>query len=265
MWSTVAIVRSGNRTFQPARPQHVERLRRRDLVDEVQADEQLRLPVRQLPHRVRVPDLLEQRRGHWYQSRWYRTFWTPGSGFGLAVIRDSGFGVRDSEQLVLAELRAGRCHCGSATCRSIGAQNTATPSLATDGAETAERQWTEFKSFRDLDAWNARWIWWSTTYELARDSFPERALRTGGADAPRCRVDSFEHRGRSCGRARAALPNHVRIALGSLAELDTQLSSQQTRVPVIEDVAGRAATDPHRPVAPRLDSLISGAGIAVEG
>ena len=35
---------------------------------EVQADEQLRLPVRQLPHGVRVPDLLQKRRGHggWY-------------------------------------------------------------------------------------------------------------------------------------------------------------------------------------------------------
>ena len=36
------------RTVQPACPQHVERLRAGDLVDQVKADEQLRLPVRQL-------------------------------------------------------------------------------------------------------------------------------------------------------------------------------------------------------------------------
>ncbi len=44
------------------RAQHVERLRRRHLVDEMEADEKLGLPVRQPPDRVRVPDLLEQSR-----------------------------------------------------------------------------------------------------------------------------------------------------------------------------------------------------------
>ena len=49
---------------QPARPQHVERLRTGDLVDQVQADEELRLPVRQRTDCMEVPDLLEERRGH---------------------------------------------------------------------------------------------------------------------------------------------------------------------------------------------------------
>ena len=46
-------------------PEHVEGLRRRHFVDEVEADEQLRLSARQLPHGVRVPHLLKQCLGHW--------------------------------------------------------------------------------------------------------------------------------------------------------------------------------------------------------
>ena len=41
-------------------PQHVERLRRSDLVDQVQPDEELRLPGRQASNRMEIPDLLEQ-------------------------------------------------------------------------------------------------------------------------------------------------------------------------------------------------------------
>ena len=52
----------GELDLPPSRPQHVERLWSRDLVDEMQADEQLGLPVRQPPDRVRIPDLLEQSR-----------------------------------------------------------------------------------------------------------------------------------------------------------------------------------------------------------
>ena len=52
------------RDLPAARAQHVERLRRRDLVNQVETDEQLGLPVWQPPHRVRVPDLLEKRRCH---------------------------------------------------------------------------------------------------------------------------------------------------------------------------------------------------------
>ena len=48
----------------PARAQHVERLRGSDLVDQVQADEQLRLPVGQFADGVEIPDFLEERRGH---------------------------------------------------------------------------------------------------------------------------------------------------------------------------------------------------------
>jgi hypothetical protein len=47
-----------------ARAQHVKRLRGRHLVDEMQPDEQLRLPVGQLPHRVGIPHFLQQRLRH---------------------------------------------------------------------------------------------------------------------------------------------------------------------------------------------------------
>ena len=44
-----------HRDAQPAGAQHVERLRRRDLVDQMQADEQLRLAARERPDGVRAP------------------------------------------------------------------------------------------------------------------------------------------------------------------------------------------------------------------
>ena len=44
--------------------QHLERLRRRHLVDEVQADQELGLAGRQRPDRVRLPHLVEQRACH---------------------------------------------------------------------------------------------------------------------------------------------------------------------------------------------------------
>jgi hypothetical protein len=40
-------------------PQHVERLRARDFMNQVEADEQLRLPARERPHLVRVPHLVK--------------------------------------------------------------------------------------------------------------------------------------------------------------------------------------------------------------
>ena len=46
----------------PARAQHVERLRSGDLVDQVEADEQLGLPVREATDGVGVPDFLEEGR-----------------------------------------------------------------------------------------------------------------------------------------------------------------------------------------------------------
>jgi hypothetical protein len=50
----------GERGAEPALPQHRERLRGGHLVNEVQADEELRLPGRQPPHRVQIPDLVEK-------------------------------------------------------------------------------------------------------------------------------------------------------------------------------------------------------------
>ena len=53
------------RAHRPAaRVQFVERLRARDFVDEMQADVQLRLPVRQRPHGVQIPHFLKQRSAH---------------------------------------------------------------------------------------------------------------------------------------------------------------------------------------------------------
>ena len=46
----------GKRDAPAVLAQHVERLRARDFVNQVQADEQLRLAARQRPHGVRVPD-----------------------------------------------------------------------------------------------------------------------------------------------------------------------------------------------------------------
>ena len=60
MWSTVAKVRPGKRTGRPHLAQHREGLRAGDLVDQVQADEELRIAARKLAHAVRVPDLVEQ-------------------------------------------------------------------------------------------------------------------------------------------------------------------------------------------------------------
>ena len=61
----------------PARPQHVEGLRGRDLVDQVQPDEQLRLAVGQFPDGVGVPDFLEKGGGHCFDGT------TGGGGWAL--------------------------------------------------------------------------------------------------------------------------------------------------------------------------------------
>jgi hypothetical protein len=60
MWSTVANVRCGIATFRPEVAQHAEGLRARHLVDEVRADQQLRLAVGQLADGVGVPDFFEE-------------------------------------------------------------------------------------------------------------------------------------------------------------------------------------------------------------
>src|SRR6185436_9349401 len=63
------VIDRGERTFgerdrPPVLPQHVERLRRGHLMDEVEADEQLRLAARQHTHRMRVPDFLKECGSH---------------------------------------------------------------------------------------------------------------------------------------------------------------------------------------------------------
>ena len=54
----------GKRHLPAVLSQHVERLRRRHLMDEVEPDEQLRLPARQHADRVCVPDLLKECGSH---------------------------------------------------------------------------------------------------------------------------------------------------------------------------------------------------------
>ncbi len=65
-------VREGD--LQPKIAQHAEGLGRSDLVDEVRADEQLRLAVGQLADGVGVPDFLEERLRHGQEwSRFFRS------------------------------------------------------------------------------------------------------------------------------------------------------------------------------------------------
>ena len=61
----------------PARPQHVEGLRGRHLVDQVQPDKQLRLAVGQFPDGMGVPDFLEKGGGHCFDGT------TGGGGWAL--------------------------------------------------------------------------------------------------------------------------------------------------------------------------------------
>ena len=57
-------MRSGKRDLPAVLAHHVERLRARDFVNQVQADEQLRLSARQRAHVVRVPHLVKKRVSH---------------------------------------------------------------------------------------------------------------------------------------------------------------------------------------------------------
>jgi hypothetical protein len=52
------------RDFPAVRPQLIERLRRCHFMDEVQADEELRLAARQLPDGVEVPHFLQECLSH---------------------------------------------------------------------------------------------------------------------------------------------------------------------------------------------------------
>jgi hypothetical protein len=49
-----------HRDLQPEIAQHPEGLRARDLVDQVRADEELRLAIGQLADGVSIPDFLEE-------------------------------------------------------------------------------------------------------------------------------------------------------------------------------------------------------------
>ena len=79
------------------------------------------------------------------------------------------------------------------------------------------------KSFRDLLAWNAAMDLVVTTYELA-EKLP-RSERFGlGAQIRRAAVSIPSNIAEGhAGGARQRYLNHVRIAVGSLAELDTQV------------------------------------------
>jgi hypothetical protein len=64
MWSSGAEGALGHAHLELQLLQHLEGLRRRHLVDEVQADQELGLAGRQRPHRVRFPHLVQQRACH---------------------------------------------------------------------------------------------------------------------------------------------------------------------------------------------------------
>ena len=49
----------GKRHPDSSRPQHIERLWGRDLVNQMQPNEELRLSGREYANRVKIPDLLE--------------------------------------------------------------------------------------------------------------------------------------------------------------------------------------------------------------
>ena len=58
----VGPLRAGNTDAPP--PQHVERLRRGDFMDQVEADKELGTPGRKPPDGVKIPDLLQQCLSH---------------------------------------------------------------------------------------------------------------------------------------------------------------------------------------------------------
>ena len=61
LWSVVAIVKSGRRTFSPRARRSVEGLRRRHFMHQVQIDIEQRGSVRALGNYVVVPDLFDDR------------------------------------------------------------------------------------------------------------------------------------------------------------------------------------------------------------
>lgn len=79
------------------------------------------------------------------------------------------------------------------------------------------------QSFRDLDAWKTAMDLVLTTYALVK-KLPAAERFELGAQLRRAAISipSNIAEGHACGPRRRYL-NHVRIALGSLAELDTQI------------------------------------------
>ena len=187
-------------SHRPApRPQHVERLRRRDLVDQMQPDEELRLPVRQPPDRMRVPDLLEQ-------SRWHGVETTIGAGLAVAV-RGSGFGdsrVRGFASSGIATATFAACAgyadradwsrdrvCGpdsAATAPFTLARRCERSRLSKLPAMAAEMGPGTYQSFRDLDAWKAAMDLVDDDLRASRRSFPRLNDSSSSAQMRRAAV-----------------------------------------------------------------------------
>ena len=104
----------GKADLPPARAQHVERLRRRDLVDQMQADEQLRLPVRQLAAPCAGPRLSGAASRAWVLNGTTLETGIGDRDSGLGT-RDSGLGARDSG-LGDRDSGLGGSGCGHAFC-----------------------------------------------------------------------------------------------------------------------------------------------------
>src|SRR5262249_38008428 len=205
----------------PARFQHVEGLRARDFVDEMKAAEPLGRPVGQLANGVGVPDFLEEGCGHSVIEMVLRhgarrtAHGARRTAFRRSAFRRSAF--RRSPRL-------GACHCPPATLvsrcvRGGGWQIRATRPVQHIG----DSAMAKLKTFRDLDVWNAAMDLASLCYRVT-DVFPKSELYSLTAQIRRAAVSISANAAEGHNRkARKAYCNHISIALGSHAELESLL------------------------------------------
>ena len=153
-------------------------------------------PFGSVPHGVRVPDLLEERRGHW--AEWYYAAVAVGiagsrSGPGLGTRGLGGWaGAR-----VAARLGIERCLSSLEAQRSGRFVAVSATRPIRRAAESDVRHESQIvRRFGTSTPGRRRWI-----CRVRLSSWPaasaDRALRTERADAPRCGVDPVERRGRT--------------------------------------------------------------------
>jgi four helix bundle protein len=201
-------------------------------VDEMQPDEQLGLPVRQPPDRMGVPHLLEQ-------SRWHRRLMVLHRGSGLGA-RDSGFGIRDSGFGVRGSgFGIGYCWLAATDrfSRDLHSQVFEICVVQRDPGCRKRDVMATIQSFRDLLVWNAAMDLVLTTYAVVtRLPAAERFVLGTQLRRAAVSIPSNIAEGHASGPGRRYL-NHVRIAVASLAELDTQFEiARRLRFLSTEDV-----------------------------